>query len=84
MNGAFHLKRLIILQKVVNGTLLSSHVCCAVLKLTFAPYSQQSITGFMETVKKAEEWTKEGLKEHIIHFIVETDQVNGLLLYTGY
>jgi hypothetical protein len=77
MSGAFRLMRLIVLQKVVNGTLLSCHSCCAVLRLIFASYSQQSITGFTETIKKAEEWTKEGLKEHIIHFIVETDQVNG-------
>jgi len=35
----------------------------------------------MDTVKKADEWTKKGLKEHIICFIVETDQVNVSSLY---
>ena len=53
----------------------------AVWRLTFVPYSRPFITEFMETVKKAEEWTKEGLKEHIIHFIVEIDQVNRSSLY---
>jgi hypothetical protein len=45
------------------------------LETDFVPYSQQSITGFTETIKKTEEWTKEGLKDHIIQFVVEMDQV---------
>ena len=73
--------RLNISQKVANGGFFSCHSCCAVQRLPFVPYSQPSITGFMETVKNTEEWTKEGLKEHIIHFIVETDQVNRSSLY---
>lgn len=36
---------------------------------------QTSIEGFTTPVKPVEEWTKDGSIDHIIHFIVETDQV---------
>ena len=34
-----------------------------------------SITNFTEIIKKNEEWSKNGLLEKIIRFLVETDQV---------